>query len=135
LLHNGDVHTMAYGLEARVPFADAELVTAAERIAPEVALQGGHDKWHLRQAMGGELPEAIRWRRKSALPKDQGAEPVYRAEATRLLREADPVVARQLDLARVAELANLPRPLAEVERASLFQAICFAHFCRHYRVR
>jgi asparagine synthase (glutamine-hydrolysing) len=134
LLHNGDVHTMAFGLEARVPFADVDLLRMAESVSPEIGLHQGIEKWHLRQAMGGEMPDKIRWRKKSALPKDQGTESIYRAEAQRLLKDDDRKLSRWLNLDVIRELASLGRPLTELERAMLFQAICFWHFVRHHAV-
>jgi asparagine synthase (glutamine-hydrolysing) len=135
LLHNGDVHTMAFGLEARVPFASNALLDLAQRVSPRLGLKDGIEKWHLRQAMGDELPEAVRWRRKSALPKDQGAEPVYRAEALRLLSEPEPLVAGLLDVPFLLGLARTGRPLSELERAMLFQSIALTHWARRYGVR
>ena len=135
LLHNGDVHTMAFGLEARVPFCSANLLDLAERVTPAIGLKNGIEKWHLRQGAEGDLPKEILWRRKSALPKDQGAEPVYRAEAERLLADPDPLVKRLLDVAFLRELARAPRKLLEVERSMLFQAIVLTHWARHHGVR
>ena len=135
LLHNGDVHTMAFGLEARVPFCSENLLDLAQRVTPATGLKNGIEKWHLRQGSEGELPHEIQWRRKSALPKDQGAEPVYRAEAERLLADPDPVVKRLLDASFLRELARAPRALLEVERSMLFQAIVLTHWARHHGVR
>src|SRR5258708_18528122 len=45
LLHNGDIHAMAHSLEARVPFADVELLAAAARVPPEPGLRGAVEKW------------------------------------------------------------------------------------------
>jgi asparagine synthase (glutamine-hydrolysing) len=134
LLHNGDIHTMAFGLEARVPFADTFLLDAAEQIGPEVGLKNGVEKWHLREAMD-DVPERIRWRRKSALPKDQGAEPVYRAEAQKVLHEADAGFWRLLDRRAVEALVGKPVPLSELERAMLFQTVSLHHFVRHHALR
>lgn len=134
LLHNGDVHTMAFGLEARVPFASNELVDLGERVAPPVGLKHGIEKWHLRQGSAGELPDRIRWRRKSALPKDLGAEPVYRAEAAKVLQDPPGRLRELLDLEFVRGLLTRPAPLAELERSMLFQTIVLAHWARRYTV-
>ncbi|MGP1665234.1 MAG: asparagine synthase (glutamine-hydrolyzing), partial [Rhodanobacter sp.] len=72
LLHNGDIHSMAHGLEARVPFGDTEVLDLAATIPAELALHGGVEKALLREAARGAIPEAVRLRKKSALPKDQG---------------------------------------------------------------
>src|SRR5205085_352560 len=127
LLHNGDIHTMAWSLEGRVPFGDRDLLDLARRIAPELGMAGGVEKWLLRESLRGVVPEAIRRRKKSALPKDQHTEAVYRAEASRLLREAAEFLQAFLDLPAVADLVNTPRPLTEAERAALFRVVCLAH--------
>src|SRR5678816_405099 len=69
LLHNGDIHTMAFSLEARVPFSDAELLSLAQRVPAAAALDATTEKKVLREAARGLLPEENRLRRKSALPK------------------------------------------------------------------
>ncbi|HUB05379.1 MAG TPA: asparagine synthase (glutamine-hydrolyzing) [Myxococcales bacterium] len=132
LLHNGDIHAMRWSLEARVPFADLDLLRLAQAIPAATALAGGREKAHLREALRGVIPETIRGRRKSALPKDQGAEPVYRAEAARLFTEPPAVVDELVDLRRVRERLRSPAALHERERAAIFRVICLTHFCRHH---
>lgn len=134
LLHNGDVHTMRASLEARVPFADVELVELAARISPEVALRGGVEKWALREAARGVVPEHVRTRKKSALPKDLEVEPVFRAEAERVLADPPAVVASLVDTRAIAALVARRAPLREPERAVLFRVIALAHWCRHHEV-
>jgi asparagine synthase (glutamine-hydrolysing) len=93
LLHNGDLHTMAFGLEARVPFADRRVLAAAARVAvadafvvgPDAAGRGGPgdvEKAALRAAVAPWLPADVVARRKSALPRDEGLGPTWQ----RLLR-------------------------------------------------
>ena len=124
LLHNGDVHTMAHGLEARVPFADAELLAAAARVPAERGVVDGVEKAALRAAAPSVIPSAIRWRKKSALPKDQNCGQIYRAEALRLLDGA----ADFFDPDAISRLAQQETQLGEVERAILFASIAVAHF-------
>lgn len=123
LLHNGDVHTMAFGLEARVPFSAPRVLELARRVSPDVGFRNGTEKSLLRQAAPAEIPTAITRRKKSALPFDQGAESVYRAEALRLLDAMAP-----LNVDWIRRLATRPGPLHWLERAQLFQAIVFAHY-------
>lgn len=128
LLHNGDIHTMAFGLEARVPFAATPLVELAMRAAPAQAM----DKALLREALRGVVPEAIRLRRKSALPKDQEAD--YRPEARRVLTDPHPLLTELLDVAALQPLL-LGGPLAEAQRAQLFRVICLHHWAVAHKVR
>jgi asparagine synthase (glutamine-hydrolysing) len=134
LLHNGDIHCMAASLEARVPFADAALLQAAGRVPPALGLHDGVEKWVLRAAARDLVPEPIRCRRKSALPKDQASAPIYQQEARRLLDETTPFVREFVDVAALAPLLERPR-LDERERAALFRVIGLCHWARRYDVR
>ena len=128
LLHNGDVHTMAYGLEARVPFADAEILAAAARVPAECGYVGGVEKAALRAAAPALTPSAVRWRKKSALPKDQNCGGIYRAEALRLLDGA----ADYFDPDAISTLARQNTRLSEEQRAILFASIAVAHFAAQH---
>jgi len=75
-----------------VPFADTQLLALAATVSPGEGLADG-EKTRLRAALRGVVPEPIRIRRKSALPKDQGSAAVYQQEATRLLSLAGPHLA------------------------------------------
>jgi asparagine synthase (glutamine-hydrolysing) len=134
LLHNGDIHCMAASLEARVPFADAALLTAAGRVPPALGLRDGVEKWVLREAARDLVPEPIRRRRKSALPKDQASAPIYQQEVRRLLDETTPFLREFVDLPALAPLFDRPL-LDERERAALFRVIGLGHWSRRYNVR
>lgn len=134
LLHNGDIHTMRWSLESRVPFADAELVDLASRIDPSIAMRGGTEKWALRESARGLLPEHVRIRKKSALPKDLDVEPVFRAEAAKVLRDPPPLVDAIVDLAALHAIVTCPEALTEAERAVLFRVVTLAHWARHHEV-
>ncbi len=62
-----DAASMAYGLEARVPFLDHELVELCARVPPELKMRGLREKHILRQALQGTLPAEILQRRKRGL--------------------------------------------------------------------
>jgi asparagine synthase (glutamine-hydrolysing) len=134
LLHNGDIHTMAFGLEARVPFAGISLLDLALRVPPELGLRGGVEKWALREAVRGVIPEAVRTRRKSALPKDQGVSEIWRAEAKRAIEEQGQLLAELLDLETIQTWLVPGKPLSEGERASLFRIAALGAWARHHGV-
>lgn len=69
LLNRMDRTSMYSGLEARVPFADRELVSYVFNIPWEMKARGGLVKNLLRQAGRDYLPEEIAFRRKSPYPK------------------------------------------------------------------
>jgi asparagine synthase (glutamine-hydrolysing) len=80
LLHNGDRHTMAFSLEARVPFADRRVLEVARRVTVADAFVAGPavvEKAVLRRAVEPWLPPEVATRKKSALPRDDGLGPVW----------------------------------------------------------
>jgi asparagine synthase (glutamine-hydrolysing) len=62
-----DLCSMAYSLEARVPFLDHVLVEFCATIPPWIKLRGLREKHVLRRAMRGVLPAEICWRKKFGL--------------------------------------------------------------------
>jgi asparagine synthase (glutamine-hydrolysing) len=68
-----DRMSMAYSVEARVPFLDHKLVEFCARIPPRVKMKWLHEKHVLRRAMAGFLPPEIVNRKKWAfrLPTEE----------------------------------------------------------------
>lgn len=62
LLRFEDRNSMAFSVEARVPFLDHRLVEYAFALPSEFKMRGGYPKRVLRDAMQGTLPEPIRMR-------------------------------------------------------------------------
>ncbi|MER7014649.1 asparagine synthase (glutamine-hydrolyzing) [Saccharopolyspora sp. NPDC000359] len=74
-LQRCDRVTMAHGLEARVPFLDADVIAHAMSLPPELKeLEDGVEKAHLRRAFTGWLPDELLWRRKSQFGTGSGAQ-------------------------------------------------------------
>lgn len=73
-LQRCDRVTMAFGLEARVPFLDLDLVALAERIPVAWRLPGrlGQEKALLREAFQGWLPDDVLWRVKEQFGDGSG---------------------------------------------------------------
>jgi asparagine synthase (glutamine-hydrolysing) len=128
LLHNGDIHGMAHGLEARVPFGDTDLLDFATSVSPDDALRDGVEKALLREASRGLVPEAIRRRRKSALPKDQDTGEAIRRHARETLSTHGEPVAAVMDVPRLLRRCADARPLDEHERAVMFRAAALSHW-------
>jgi asparagine synthase (glutamine-hydrolysing) len=59
-----DRMAMAHSIEGRFPFLDHRLIDLANRLPPRYKLMGLTEKWLLKRAMRGLLPEAIRTRTK-----------------------------------------------------------------------
>jgi asparagine synthase (glutamine-hydrolysing) len=68
-----DASSMAFSLEARVPFLDHELVELCAQIPPSLKMRGLEEKHILRLALRDDLPLEIRRRKKRGLaaPYDQ----------------------------------------------------------------
>jgi asparagine synthase (glutamine-hydrolysing) len=62
LLRYEDRNSMAFSIEARVPFLDHRLVEFVFQCAPHLRIRRGWTKWVHRQAMEGLLPGSIAWR-------------------------------------------------------------------------
>ena len=70
LLDRMDRSSMAYGLEARVPFADHRIVEYLYNVPWSMKYRNGVEKALLRDACVGLLPTEILYRKKSPYPKN-----------------------------------------------------------------
>lgn len=89
LLAKVDRATMAFSLEARVPFLDHRIVERAARIPASRKIENGRGKAPLRRAFAGRIPREILERPKRGfdLPLDAWLSGPLRAEAEARLRE------------------------------------------------
>jgi asparagine synthase (glutamine-hydrolysing) len=62
LLHHEDRNSMAFSIEARLPFLDVRLVDMLFRLPPRLKLRHGSTKFILRESMTDTLPETVRTR-------------------------------------------------------------------------
>jgi asparagine synthase (glutamine-hydrolysing) len=58
-----DKTSAGQGIDLRFPFADRRLVEHSLALPAEVKQRDGWDRWVLRSAMEGRLPDPVRWRR------------------------------------------------------------------------
>ncbi len=63
LLRYEDKNSMAFSVEARVPFLDVRVAEFAAKLPVSLKIRDGWTKSILRQATAGILPEEVRWRR------------------------------------------------------------------------
>jgi len=63
LLRYEDKNSMAFSIEARLPFLDYRLVEHAISLAASLKIKDGWTKWVLRMALSDLLPRDIAWRR------------------------------------------------------------------------
>ncbi|MBK9091429.1 MAG: asparagine synthase (glutamine-hydrolyzing) [Anaerolineae bacterium] len=74
LLRYEDRNSMAFSIEARLPFLDQRVVEFALRLPAGAKIEGGWTKAILRKAMAGRLPDEIRLRReKMGFPTPEAA--------------------------------------------------------------
>jgi asparagine synthase (glutamine-hydrolysing) len=71
-LQRVDRASMAYGVEARVPFLDLAVVELAMRLPLHLKLRDGQEKWIVRQAFADVLPDYIRARPKNPMSHSSG---------------------------------------------------------------
>ncbi len=86
-LQRGDRMTMASGLEARVPFLDLNLVRFVSRLPIEMIAPGPGriEKWLLREACRGLLPDQILERRKLKFSEGAGSSTVVEEAAAKTI--------------------------------------------------
>jgi len=137
LLHNGDLHTMAFGLEARVPFADRRVLAVAGGVVVDDGFVDDDDvpeKHFLRRAVAPWLPAGIVARRKSALPRDDGLGARYRAALRTVLRSAASAerLSGFLETTALTTLCNRDDDVDDMTRSLLFSVLTLDGFLRHH---
>ena len=131
LLHNGDIHCMAFGLEARVPFAATRLLELAARVGPRARRRekARAARGAARRGARGD-PHAARSRRcrrikrraRSIAPSSRG-----------IARDPHPLVRELVDLDALAPLVGRSTTSARVRGCSASIGLhhwAVAHGCR-----
>lgn len=98
-LQRVDRSAAAHGLVAHVPFLDPDVVTYAQRISPDLKLRRSDEiteKWILREALVGVLPDAVLWRRKTKFWQGTGIGDLLSQHADQRISDADFRQERQL---------------------------------------
>lgn len=88
LLHYEDRNSMAFSVEARVPFLDHRLAEWLACLPPEHKIRNGMTKVVMRDAMAGLLPEIVRQRTDKmgfVVPQDQWLRVTLRSRIEELL--------------------------------------------------
>jgi asparagine synthase (glutamine-hydrolysing) len=71
-LQRADRVSMAQSVEARIPFLDRDVVDLAWHLDPDLKYRDGTEKWILRAAMVGVLPDYLVQRAKIRMPEGTG---------------------------------------------------------------
>jgi asparagine synthase (glutamine-hydrolysing) len=94
-LQRADRVSMAFGLEARVPFLAREMLAVAQRVPVAWKLLGedgqeqAQEKAILREAFAGWLPDAVLWRRKEQFGDGSGTADVMQRRAEAFVPDED----------------------------------------------
>ena len=88
-LQRVDRCSSAYGMVAHVAFLDSESVAYAMRIPPELKYRDGVEKWILREAMRGVLPEPLRTRTKARFWEGAGVGDLIAHHADRQITDRE----------------------------------------------
>jgi len=88
-LQRVDRSASAHGTVAHVAFLDPDVVDYALRIPVELKLRGDVEKWVLRRAMEGELPERVLRRRKEKFWEGAGVEELISEHADRIISDSE----------------------------------------------
>lgn len=131
LLHNGDIHTMHFGLEARVPFANRVVLDTVNQVLPASGFKQGQEKYIVRQAASQWLDEKFYNRKKSALPRDPRLGACYQSILHQLLQEKNEFIDYYLNRKALETLCFLP-DVTENDRMQLFNMICLINWSKHY---
>jgi asparagine synthase (glutamine-hydrolysing) len=96
-LQRTDRMTMAHSLEARVPFLDPDVVEFAFSLPVHIrqASGDGIEKWFLRKAFEGMLPDSIVWRTKQKFSEGAGSSGVMESVAEEAISYKEFVDERQ----------------------------------------
>jgi asparagine synthase (glutamine-hydrolysing) len=121
LLRYEDRNSMAFSIEARLPFLDYRLVEQSISLAPSLKIQDGWTKWVLRTSMSDLLPHNIAWRRNKigfAAPEDLWLSR-HIGVMTEKIRQSPLIV-------RLCNLDELLRRFAALDRRSQWRLYCLA---------
>lgn len=88
-LQRVDRTASAFGLTAHVVFVDPEVVDFALRIPAEYKISGGIEKWILRKAMEGLLPESVLSRPKAKFWEGAGVKSILSEYAEKKISDRD----------------------------------------------
>jgi len=88
-LQRVDRCSAAHGLRAHVVFADPGFVDFALRIPATFKIKDGIEKWILRKAMEGMMPESVLWRPKAKFWEGAGVESLFADYANKKVSDKD----------------------------------------------
>jgi asparagine synthase (glutamine-hydrolysing) len=131
LLHNGDIHTMHFGLEARVPFANRTVLEQVCKVYPQLGYKNGTEKYVVRRVAEKWLPPALAHRKKSSLPRDPRLGKAYQQVLYSLLKGKNEFIDAWLHRPALEALC-VQKDITENHRLILFNMICLIYWAEQY---
>ncbi|WP_181347580.1 asparagine synthase B [Thalassobacillus sp. CUG 92003] len=88
-LQRADRMSMAHSLELRVPFLDLDVIKTALDIPASLKVQKPDriEKWMLRQAFDGHVPDEVLWRKKAEFSEGSGALDILDTHAEQVISD------------------------------------------------
>lgn len=111
----GDRVDMANSMESRPAFLDHHLAEAALRVPPSLRIRGNIEKWVLREAMRGVLPEVLYKREKFAFMAPPGHTEKKKQQALQLLIDSY-LAPDKIEEAGILDPQQIEKFLYEYER-------------------
>jgi asparagine synthase (glutamine-hydrolysing) len=99
-LQRCDRMTMAHSVEGRVPFLDLDVIALSFQLPAEYKIHGTDkiEKWALRKAFEGIVPDSVLWRRKEQFSKGSGSSSLLQNYAEGLIANEE----FEIERARIA---------------------------------
>lgn len=138
-LETADKAAAAFGVEPRYPFLDRRLMELCLALPPDQKLRDGWTRAVLRRAMGGILPEKVRWR-----PDKANLSPNFKRRLLNddggLLREVilgqPEVIEEYVDISalRRAYERFVADPMSEVDALAVYSAVVLALWLQRAKI-
>jgi asparagine synthase (glutamine-hydrolysing) len=129
LLRYEDKNSMAFGIEARLPFLDHRLLEYALSLPLDLKIKKGWSKWILRETMQKHLPKQIAWRKNKM---------AFEApEASWLKAHASEMQGRVLESKMISQLTSesaLKSSLPNLNRKALWRLYSVALWENEFKV-
>ena len=111
--------TMGHGVEARVPYLEADVVALADRLPADVLVRGGVGKWALREVAARHVPRSLAYGPKHGfgVPLTYLMHGPWRAAARETVLGADSAVGGILDPTALAQTFAPVEPRLRPRRA------------------
>jgi asparagine synthase (glutamine-hydrolysing) len=131
LLHNGDIHTMASSLEARVPFGVQTVIRESLSVTSELSYSSGMEKSHLRKIASKYLPQSLARRKKSALTKSFAGQAIIHEEFVQALKHSSEFIEDFVEMDHIQPWI-LRNPCTDKETGLEFRLLSVMTWFRRY---